>query len=268
MIACARMYAVAPSASAAWRRLFEWVAARAQVAMEVIDHPYPAALEALWAREDMGCVFMCGFPYARRDRRPQLIGAPVPSPARYGGRPIYCTDFVVRAESPYQRLEDTFGGRFAYTTEGSHSGYNAARHHLLAYRMTERRMLYAEVVGPLITPRRAVEAVLGGHADVAPVDSYSLDLMRRHARELVSSVRVLASTIAAPIPPIVASPDTPAEVCARLRETLAAAHRSPDLSPLLETLLLSRFDPVQPADYEVLVQRARLAEEAGYARIA
>ena len=268
MIACARMYAVSPSASAAWRRLFEWVAARAQVAMEVIDHPYPAPLEALWEREDMGCVFMCGFPYARRDRRPQLIGAPVPSPARYGGRPIYFTDFVVRAESPYQSLENTFGGRFAYTTEGSHSGYNAARHHLLAHRTTNRQALYAQVVGPLITPRRAVEAVLGGNADVAPVDSYSLDLMRRHTPDLVAVLRVVASTMAAPIPPIVASPGMPGDACRRLTAALLSVHRSPDISDLREVLLLSRFEPVQPADYEVLVERSRVAEEAGYPRIA
>ena len=268
MIACARMYAVSQSASATWRSLFEWVAAQAQVAMEVIDHPYPSPLEALWAREDMGCVFMCGFPYARRHRRPQLIGAPVPSQSRYGGRPIYFTDFVVRAESPCQTLEDTFGGRFAYTTEGSHSGYNAARYHLLAYRTPEQPALYAEVIGPLVTPRRALEAVLQGRADVAPLDSYSLDLMRRHTADLAAAVRVVASTVAAPIPPIVASPGVPAESCARLTEALLAVHRSPELSALLDTLLLSRFDIVQPADYEVLVERSRVAEEAGYPRIA
>ena len=40
------------------------------------------------------------------------------------------TDFLVRADGPRQRLEDTFGG-IAYSTKHSHSGYNAARYHLL-----------------------------------------------------------------------------------------------------------------------------------------
>lgn len=56
--------------------------------------------------------------------------------------------------------------------------------------------------------------------------------------------------------------------CARLAATLLAVHRSPELSSLLDTLLLFRFDVVRPADYEVLVERSRLAEEAGYARLA
>ncbi len=262
------MYAVSPSASKAWRALYEWVAATARIPLEVIEHPYPAPLEELWAREDMGCVFMCGLPYARRDRRPQLIAAPVPSPERYGNHPVYFTDFVVRAEGPYQTLEDTFGGRFAYTTEGSHSGYNAARHHLLAYRTPERPALYAEAVGPLITPRRALEAVRRGQADVAPLDSYSLDLMRRHTPDLVSGARVVASTRSAPIPPIVASPATEGDTCARLMAAFLSAHRSPALSTILEDLQLTRLASVGPADYDVLIGRARAAEQAGYPRIA
>ena len=262
------MYAVSPAASAAWRRLIQWVAREAGADMNVIDHAYPAPLEELWAREDMGCVFMCGLPYAARSPRPRVIAAPVPSPARYGDRPIYFTDFIVRADSPHRSLEDTFDGRFAYTLETSHSGYNAARYHLLAYRTPGRVRLYAEVVGPFITPRHVLQALLDGLADVAPLDSYALDLMRRHSRDLIPAIRVVASTAAAPIPPLVASPGIPAETCAHLTSALLAAHRAPELSGVLNTLLLSGFSPVQPADYAVLVERARAAEEAGYSRIA
>lgn len=61
MIACARMYAASPGLTAAWRTLLEWVAARAEAPMDVIEHAYPAPLDELRAREDMGCVFMCGY---------------------------------------------------------------------------------------------------------------------------------------------------------------------------------------------------------------
>jgi len=262
------MYTVSPAVSAAWRTLFEWVASEAGAAMRVIDHAYPAPLDALWAREDMGCVFMCGLPYAARSHRPRVIAAPLPSPARYGGRPVYFTDFVVRAGSPYRTLEDTFGSRFAYTIETSHSGYNAARYSLLAHRTPSRPRLYAEVVGPLITPRHILQALLDDLADVAPLDSYALDLMRRHTPDLIHAIRVVASTVAAPIAPLVASPGIPAETCTGLMSALLAAHRAPELSGVLHTLLLSGFSAVTPADYAVLMERARAAEEADYSRIA
>ena len=49
-IANARMSAVAPGAKAAREALFAWAAEEAGVPLQVIDHAYPAPLEALWAR--------------------------------------------------------------------------------------------------------------------------------------------------------------------------------------------------------------------------
>jgi ABC-type phosphate/phosphonate transport system substrate-binding protein len=264
MIACARMYASAPSLSAAWRRLLAWVAARSGVAMEIIEHAHPALLDDLWAREDMGCVFMCGYPWVLRQRRPRLLAAPVPSPARYGDRPIYFTDFLVRADSPYRSLEDTFGTRLAYSAEESHSGYNAARHHLLAYRTPARPTLYARTIGPLISQRIVLDAVIDGRADVAPVDSYLLDLWRRHLPEVADRVRVVATTEPAPIPPLVASPGIDDATCERVIGALTAAHRAPEIADTLGAVLISRFEPVTAEAFDVFLERRRVAERAGY----
>lgn len=115
MIASARMYEWTPALSAMWRRLLAWAAARARVDLEIVQSR-SVSLDEIWAREDMGCVFMCGYPYALRERRPELLCAPVPAPPRYGGQPVYVTDFIVRGESGFRALEDTFGGRIAYST--------------------------------------------------------------------------------------------------------------------------------------------------------
>ncbi len=106
-VASARMYSWSPTLTAAWRRLLEWVADRSGGGLKVLELADPYPLEELWARDDLGCVFMCGYPWAMRAERPHLLAAPVPSPARYDGRPIYFTDFVVRADSDYRSLEDT-----------------------------------------------------------------------------------------------------------------------------------------------------------------
>ena len=108
MIASARMYSWSPSLTAAWRRLLEWVSARAGVPLEVMDQSAPTSLDELWHREDLGCAFMCGYPWALYEKKPHLLAAPVPSPARYGGRPVYVTDFIVRADGPHRALADTF----------------------------------------------------------------------------------------------------------------------------------------------------------------
>ena len=259
MIANARMYSVAPAAAAAWRHLFEWVSEESGIPLEIVDHAYPARLDDLWRHEDLAAVFICGLPLAKDRRALVPIAAPIPVRPRYKGRPVYFTDFVVRADRTFRSLADTFGHRIAYTTPGSHSGYNAARHHLRRYRMPERRRLYAETIGPLITPRRAVEAVAAGNAEVAPVDSYALDLLRMHDPALARSVRTVENTAAAPIPPLVASAGIERDRASVLQRvfTHAPAH-------LLDRLALSGFARADAAGYAALIGLEAEAISAGY----
>jgi ABC-type phosphate/phosphonate transport system substrate-binding protein len=266
MIASARMYEWAPTLSTAWRRLLDDVAARAKVTLE--HGPSGVSLDELWAREDLGCVFMCGYPYALRAERPALLAAPVPAAPRFGDRPVYVSDFVVRAEAPYTRLPDTFGGRIAYSTEHSQSGYNSARHHLLAHRSPGRPSLFAEVKGPYVRQRAVIQAVLEGEADVAAIDGYAHDLLRRHDPALAARLRVVATTAPVPSPPLVASRAMSAEERDRLSRALLDAHRTPSLAPVLEDLLLRRFERVRDEDYAVLLAQEQAAEAAGYPRLA
>ena len=269
MIASARMYSWSPSMRAAWRRLLEWVAERSGVPFEVLDpSAEPMSLDDLWARPDMACVFMCGYPWALRGDRPHLLAAPVPAPPRFGGRPDYVSDFVVRADRGFRGLPDTFGGTIAYSTEHSHSGYNAPRFHLLPYRTAERPRLYASVIGPFIRQRPVVEAVLDGRADVAAVDGYGLDLLRRHEPALVAPLAIVATTAPAPAPPLVASPGVDAGTRGRVTAALLSLHEAPALAATLDALLLARFVPADPAVFEVFLERDRAAVAAGYPALA
>jgi len=262
------MYSWSPSLASAWRRLLGWVGKTAGVDLAIMDESDPTPLDKLWAREDMGCVFMCGYPWALRRDPPTLLASPVPSPLRYGGRAAYVTDFIVRADSPYVTLADTFGGRIAYSTEHSHSGYNAPRYHLLAHLTPKRRALYRTVLGPFVRQRPCLDAIVKGEADVAAIDGYALDLLRRHDPASAARVRVIETTAPAPSPPLVASPGVDPGARERLTRALTEAHRAADARPLLDDLLLARFDRVSPADFAVFLERERAARDAGYPKLA
>ncbi len=269
LVVNARMYAPAAAAAAAWRASFAWVAERSGIALDPVDHGFPAPLEALWARDDLGAVFMCGWPFARgafthAGARHRIVAAPVPAAPRYGDRPVYFTDFVVRADSEIRTLEDSFGGRLAYTVDHSQSGYNAPRHHLLRFRSADRPTLYAAVVGPCVTPRRVLDAVLDGAADVAPLDGYTLELMLRHTPGLGDRIRIVASTEPTPMPPLVASPGIPDATVAALRAAFLAFGEAADTGALRAELGLARFAVTAPADYDVTLAWAAEAEAAGY----
>ncbi|RZL95618.1 MAG: phosphate ABC transporter substrate-binding protein [Variovorax sp.] len=255
-VANARMYSATASARADWKELLAWVLARAGLAWEVIDYDAPAPLSALWAREDLGLAMMCGLPFSQRTQRPTLVAAPLPSPTRYGGRPIYFTDIVVRADAKFERLEDTFGGVVGYTLADSMSGGVAFRNHLAPYRATHGPRLYRQAVGNLIHARGVIEALAAGTIDVGPLDSYYHDLLRKNEPALAKQVRIVASTGAMPIPPLVATAALTADELARLRSALQAVASAPELAAATERRLLAGFAVPDPADYEVLAEIA------------
>jgi ABC-type phosphate/phosphonate transport system substrate-binding protein len=246
MIANARMYSVAPGVAAAWKTLLAGVAARAGVDLDVIDYPAPAPLSDLWARPDQAAVFMCGLPYSQSEIRPEILVAPSPSPAGFDGKPYYWSDLVVRADSKFQTLPDTFGHRLALTVRDSQSGYVAPLRLLARYGGSDP--LYDEVIAPRITPVGAITAVTEGLAEVAPVDAYALRLLQRFRPDLTAQVRVIAQTDIRPIPLLVASPPRSEELAA----AFLTAHEDPALAPVMADLLLDRFVQPDAAAYEVL----------------
>ena len=266
MFANARMYAINPAVASAWRALLEWVAARAEVDFEVIDYPAPAPLPALWTRPDAACMFMCGYPLSRAQPQPRVLAAPVPGPPGYAGRPVYWTDIVVPIESTITRLEQTLGRKFAYTTEDSQSGYQAPR--LLYAHHAHGASLFASTVGPLVTPRRVVEAVLAGDADAGPLDSYVHDLLRLHEPELAGRLRVIATTPPTPIPPLVAAPGI---AVARRRAHCrrpAGGWEERCIGGASERRCSSTVSlPQRPIDYRILRTNAQQADRLGYQRL-
>ncbi len=260
----ARMYAVTPAVEAAWRALLEQVTRDAELELDYVAYAAPQPLEELWARADLGAVLMCGFPLALRLAQVAPLAAPIPRAPWAGGRPLYRTDLIVRAAAPYRTLEDTFGGRAGWTVEHSHSGFNAWRHHLLAYRTAQRPALYRAMHGNLVTARNVLDAVREGRIDVGPLDAYWHLLIARHAPELTAGVRILTSTATAPMPAFVAAAGAAPELLARLRAAFAAAATRPWFAAIAEPLLLEGFAPVNEDSYAPLLEWDRAARAAGY----
>jgi ABC-type phosphate/phosphonate transport system substrate-binding protein len=263
-IANARMYAVTPAVEVAWRELLGHIAHESGVALQYLRYPAPQPLEVLWAREDLGAVLMCGYPVALKLAPVTALAAPIPRVPWAQGRALYRSDLIVREESPYQRLEDTFGSRAGWTVSHSQSGFNAFRHELLGYRSAARPSLYAKMLGDLVTARRVLDAVREGSIDVGPLDAYWHLLIARHAPELTAGIRVLASTPLTPMPAFVGAAGLPAELVARVRGAFLEARQRPWFGALADVLLLEGFAPANNATYEVLLEWDREAQAAGY----
>jgi len=260
----ARMYAVTPAVEAGWRALLGHVAQDACVPLTYVPYPAPQPLEQLWARGDLGSVLMCGYPIALRLAAVTPIAAPIPRAGWAAHRAVYRSDLIVRQDAPYQALEDTFGARAGWTVAHSQSGFNAFRHHLLAYRTPQRPALYAEMVGNLLTARNVLDAVREGRIDVGPLDAYWHLLIARHAPHLTAGIRVLTSTPVTPMPAFVAAAAAPADMVARLRTAFTRAAQRPWFGPFADLLLLEGFAEASEGAFAPLLQWDAQAQAAGF----
>lgn len=261
LVANARMYAVNPETVAAWTALFDHVATRSGVRLDVIAHAAPAPLEDLWRRDDLGLAFICGYPFATGMFPVQPVAGPIPLSS--DGHPYYATHLVVRADGNIATLADSFGQRLGWTVAHSQSGFNALRSHFLPYRQVGKE-LYGESHGPLVTPRRVITALLGGEIDIGPLDSYFYDLLLASEPGTAASLRIIETTLPRPMPLLVASKLVPEATIGALREALFHCGDDAPAQVILSRLRLSGFARVQPEDYALLVREADIATRAGY----
>ena len=256
MIASARMYSVTPAVGLLWRRLLEGIAELAGQTVEILDwpRPRPLPLAELWDKPDKAAVFMCGLPFSLASPQPELVAVPVPAFPRCDDQPLYWSELIVRADSTFHKLSETFGHRIAFTTPDSQSGYAAALHYLM--QSAQDKPLYREIIAPRITPYGALVAVTEGLAEVAPIDSWALALMRRHAPELTADVRIIARTEPTQIPLLTASSGQGR----LLAGAFLAAHNDPALKPVMEELLIKRFVQPPAESYSILKKRFDAAQ--------
>lgn len=258
-------YAVTPSVEAAWRELLIRIGREAEVTFEFLPYPLPQPQQELWTRSDIGCVFMmCGYPIAMRHFAVTPIAAPIPSAAWATGRALYRSDLIVKADSRYRALTDTFSGRIGWTTNHSHSAFNALRHHLLRYRTPDRPTLYSHGLGALGSVRKLFDSICDGAIDVGCVDAYWHLLLQHHQPELAARVRVIESTATAPLPALVASPVVPREVIDRLAVSFASAQQQPWFQSIAEAAMIVGFAASALDDFNIIRARALEAIAAGY----
>jgi ABC-type phosphate/phosphonate transport system substrate-binding protein len=258
-------YALTRSVEDAWKELLIRIGSEAGVTFDFLPYPLPQPQEELWRRSDVGCVFMtCGYPIAMGHLAVIPIAAPIPSAAWAEGRALYRSDLVVKADSGYRTFADTFNGRIGWTTNHSHSAFNALRYHLLQYRTRDRPTLYSQSRGDLGSVRNLFDSICNGAIDVGSVDAYWHLLLQHHEPELAARVRALESTATAPIPALVASPVVPPEVIERLTASFASAQQQPWFSSLADAAMIAGFAASALDDFDVIRARALEAIAARY----
>jgi phosphate/phosphite/phosphonate ABC transporter binding protein len=209
--------------------------------------------------------FVCGLPYVERTRRGDCpvepIAAPVVRGPRYGSRPIYFSDVIVRRDSPCRSFADLRGRSWAYNEPLSQSGYGITR--FVLARDGHPRGFFGRVV-EAGWHERAVRLVADGACDAAAIDSHLLAVMVRDEPGLARELRVIEALGPSTIQPVVVARRLPRPVKAELRRTFLSLADDPAAQQPLAAALVERFVPVRDRDYDDVRRMAEAARAAGW----
>jgi phosphate/phosphite/phosphonate ABC transporter binding protein len=205
---------------------------------------------------DLGVI--CGLPYvwlaARRPTPVEPLAAPVLAGDRYGGRPIYYSDVIVRDDSPITCLEELRGCTWAYNEPASHSGHTVTLYSLVG--MGARPGFFSRVVEAGFH-QRAMRLVHTGAVDAAAIDSQVMAVELRDHPQLADRLRVVGTFGPSTIQPVVAASRLPDQLKDEVRQLLVELGDDPTARPLLAHGFVDRFRLVDDAAYDDI--RAMLA---------
>ena len=251
----------APNASEVVGAILEQLSRHLGISIDFITEGDWQAREAALEAGSIQLGWICGLPYVIKADSPnpgiRLLAAPVMASARYQNRPIYYSDVVVRADSPFDSFEELRGAAWAYNEPLSHSGYNITRYHLATIGETGRFFSQARRAG---SHERALKLLLRGRIDAAALDSTVLETELRARQDLAGQIRIIATLGPSPIPPWVIHRSVPEDICQALHSALTQLHNDDDGRALLAAGALARFTSVEDSDYDPIREMARQAE--------
>jgi phosphonate transport system substrate-binding protein len=218
-----------------------------------------------FSRGEIDAGFICGLPYVQlTEHTPapvELLAAPVLLGPRYGGRPIYFSDVIVRRDSPYQTFVDLRGCTWSYNDPDSQSGYGITRYTLA--KIGETRSFFGKVVEAGFH-QESMRLVCEGSADASAIDSQVLALAMRDDPSLSERLRVVHSLGPSTIQPVVAAAHLPDSLKVDMSRLLVEMCRDADMDGRLAEGLFECFVPVRDSDYDDIRAMLRLAEQAGF----
>lgn len=250
----------APNVNYFGKALTEYIAKQAGISTQFnIEIPWQTRLQQIHTGQiQLG--WICGYPYVQQadgvDQTLELLAVPIMAGVRYQNRPIYFSDVVVKADSPFFHLEEMGGSVWAYNEIGSQSGYHITRYKLAL--MGKNGDFFGKVVASG-SHQDSLQLILNEQIDGAPIDSTVLETELRLNPALASQIRIIDTLGSNPIPPWVIHKSVSVPLRRMIRQLLTQMHLNPEGKAILDSAHQLRFETAVDANYDPIRQMLRRA---------
>jgi len=239
---------ISPAATLeAYGPLLDYLAARLDRPVQLLQRRTYAEINDLLRSGQADVAFVCGgaFVEGERDFGMELLAAP-----QVRGQTIYRSYLIVPRASDARTLADLRGKAVAFTDPLSNSGRLALEYRL--WLMGERPDTFFGQTIFTYSHDNSIRAVADGVVDAAVVDSLVYDYTVARGPQFSSRTRVIERSPPYSVPPVVVHPHLNAQLKEEVRTTLLGMHGDEQGRTALAHLLVDRFVPIRPADYEAI----------------
>ncbi len=258
---------MAPNADDMCRDLVRYLSRTLEIEVEWVGGIAWDERERLFDAGEVDLCWICGLPYADKldsGQRLELCVAPVMRDPRYGAMPVYFSDIVVRADSPYASITDLMGAAWAYNEPRSHSGYNVVRYHLATLGRT------LDFFGRVVETgahQASLSLIVAGEVAAAAVDSTVLEAEVRRDPALSRKVTVIETLGPSPAPPWVFSAAVAHTMRVKIRRCLSRMHHTQEGAAVLAGWGIGELRAIDDGAYDPIRRMARISRAEGSPRL-
>jgi len=237
--------------------LLDYLADRLDRPAELLQRRTYAEINDLIRTGQADLAFVCGGAFVEGEREGYMELLAIP---QINGATTYHALIIAPADSPFHRLEDLRGRRFAFTDPLSNSGRLYVQYRLA--RMGENPGWFFGETFFTYSHDNSIRAVAWGLADGASVDSLVYETLLLNEPELIARLRVIERSPPFGVPPVVVHPGLAPSLKQALREAFLTMDQDPRGKKALAMLRVERFLPPDPTIYEGI--RRMAAEVRGW----
>lgn len=226
-------------------KLADYLAKKLGRPVDLLQRRTYAELNAMVEESQVELAFICTNAYVVGNEQfgMELLAAP-----EINGASVYHSQLIVPAGSAAQSMADLRDRVFAFTDPMSFTGRIYPVY--LLQQMGETPEHFFRRTFYTYSHDRAIEAVADGVADGAAVDSLVLDYALQRNPALASRIRIIHTSQAFGIPPVVVPPTLPPRQKAQLRDLLLTMHTDAAGQAVLRELGIDRFVEIDNAAYD------------------
>ncbi len=230
---------------ASYSALTEYLARKLGRPVDLVQRRTYAEFNELVERGEVDLAFVCTNAYVvgAETFGMELLLAP-----EIDGKSVYYSQLIVPVESAAQSMADLRGEVFAFTDPMSFTGYIYPLY--LLRQLGETPETFFQRTFYTYSHDRAIEAVANGLADGAAVDSLVLDYALQREPEMAARLRIIYTSEAFGIPPVVVPPSLPPRQKAQVRNLLLTMHEEREGQIVLRQLGIDRFIEIEESAYD------------------